>query len=89
MDTPWSFNGGADDHVTLLTLVRPDETEQVLPSKVFYFNVKLGDKLVSYGECGGEYGDARLRQSDTINAYIADGLISANVVNKLFSQIEK
>ena len=89
MDTPWNFDGGADGHVTLLTLLRPDGAEQVLPSKVSLFNVKVGDKLVSYGQCGGGYGDVRLRPSDAINAYVADGLISANDANIQSSQLKK
>lgn len=86
---PWGFDGGSDGHVAALTLVHPDGTEQELPSKVPYFKVKAGDKLVSYGPCGGGYGDASLRSADAISADIADGLITQAKADALFAQAEK
>lgn len=86
---PWGFDGGSDGHVAALTLVHPDGTEQELPSKVPYFKVKAGDKLVSYGPCGGGYGDASLRSADAIRADIADGLITQTKAAALFAQAEK
>tara|TARA_B100000768_G_C11274391_1_gene375109 strand:- start:1093 stop:2820 length:1728 start_codon:yes stop_codon:yes gene_type:complete len=86
---PWGFDGGSDGHVASLTLVRPDGTEQILPSKVPYFKVKAGDKLVSYGPCGGGYGDAQLRPHRAIDADIKDGLIAKELAEKLFSQAKK
>lgn len=81
---PWGFEGGADGHVAALTLVRPDGSEQVLPSKVPYFKVKAGDRLVSYGPCGGGYGDAALRSPDAIASDVADGLITKDAARVLF-----
>jgi N-methylhydantoinase B len=86
---PWGFDGGADGHTASLTLVRLDGSEQVLPSKVPYFKVKAGDRLVSYGPCGGGYGDAALRPSAAIEADVADGLIAADVARGLFAQAQK
>ena len=86
---PWGFDGGSDGHVASLTLVRPDGTKQILPSKVPYFKVKAGDKLVSYGPCGGGYGDAQLRPHKAIEADIKDGLIAKDVAENLFSQVVK
>ncbi|NKB27143.1 MAG: hydantoinase B/oxoprolinase family protein [Rhodobacteraceae bacterium] len=68
---PWGFDGGADGHVASLTLVHPDGTTQALPSKVPYFKVNAGDKLVSYGPCGGGYGDAALRAPEAVAADVA------------------
>lgn len=86
---PWGFDGGADGHVASLTLVRPDGSEQELPSKVPYFKVNVGDKLVSCGPCGGGYGDAALRPHQAIAADVTDGLITADVARALFAQAEK
>ena len=86
---PWGFDGGADGHVASLTLVRPDGSEQELPSKVPYFKVNVGDKLVSCGPCGGGYGDAALRPHQAIAADVTDGLITADVALALFAQAEK
>ncbi|MDA9865065.1 hydantoinase B/oxoprolinase family protein [bacterium] len=82
---PWGFDGGADGTVASLTLVRPDGTTMELPSKVPYFKVKAGDRLVSYGPCGGGYGDAAQRSPDAIAADVADGLIDKDVARDLFA----
>lgn len=81
---PWGFDGGSPGHVASLTLVRADGTEQELPSKVPYFKVSAGDKLVSYGPCGGGYGDPALRSKDAIEADVADGLITQDTARHLF-----
>jgi len=81
---PWGFDGGADGHVASLTLVHTDGTTQALPSKVPYFKVNAGDKLVSYGPCGGGYGDAALRAPEAVAADVAEGLISAQKAKELF-----
>ncbi|MDW3221542.1 MAG: hydantoinase B/oxoprolinase family protein [Paracoccaceae bacterium] len=85
---PWGFDGGAAGHTAALTLVHPDGSAQELPSKVPYFKVKAGDKLVSYGPCGGGYGDASLRATDAIASDVADGLITTETARKLFPQAE-
>lgn len=85
---PWGFEGGAAGHTAALTLVHPDGTTQDLPSKVPYFKVKAGDRLVSYGPCGGGYGDASLRARDAIARDVADGLITSETARALFPQVE-
>lgn len=85
---PWGYNGGADGHVASLTLVRSDGTTQELPSKVPYFKVNAGDKLVSSGPCGGGYGDPALRSPKAIAADVADGLIDEDKARSLFAQAE-
>lgn len=82
---PWGFDGGADGNVASLTLVHPDGTKMELPSKVPYFKVKAGDRLVSYGPCGGGYGDASLRSPEAISADVADGLIDEDAARDLFA----
>ena len=86
---PWGRDGGGDGHVASLTLVRPDGTHQDLPSKVPYFKVNAGDRLVPYGPCGGGYGDASLRSQDAIASDVADGLIARDTAQVLFAQAEK
>ncbi|MEO1556115.1 MAG: hydantoinase B/oxoprolinase family protein [Pseudomonadota bacterium] len=86
---PWGFDGGADGHVASLALVHPDGTERALPSKVPYLKVSAGDRLVSYGPCGGGYGDASLRSAEAIAADVANGLISAESARAMFAQAEK
>ena len=81
---PWGFDGGLDGYVASLKLIRSDGTEQNLPSKVPYFEVKAGDKLVSYGPCGGGYGDARLRSYNAIEADLQDGLITKGFAEHFF-----
>lgn len=86
---PWGFDGGSDGHVAALTLVRPDGTHQELPSKVPYFKVNAGDRLVSYGPCGGGYGDPALRCPEAIASDVADALITQDLAQTLFAQAEK
>ena len=86
---PWGRDGGGDGYVAFLTLVRPDGTHQDLPSKVPYFRDNAGDRLVSYGPCGGGYGDASLRSQDAIASDVADGLIARDTAQVLFAQAEK
>jgi N-methylhydantoinase B len=86
---PWGFDGGQGGHVASLVLIHPDGKRRELPSKVPYFKVKAGDRLVSYGPCGGGYGDPALRSAEAIAADIADGLITRDVARALFPQAEK
>ncbi|MEM6565217.1 MAG: hydantoinase B/oxoprolinase family protein [Pseudomonadota bacterium] len=81
---PWGFDGGQDGFEAELTLVHGDGTTSSLPSKVPYFKVKAGEKLVSTGPSGGAYGDPSLRNSDDVEADVADGLLSRQAAKKLF-----
>ena len=74
---PWGFDGGEDGYEAELTLVHTDGSTTRLPSKVPYFKVKAGEKLVSTGPSGGGYGDPRRRDPKAIEDDIADGLLSA------------
>mgnify|MGYP001801360718 CR=1 FL=1 len=81
---PWGFDGGQDGFEAELTLVHGDGTTSSLPSKVPYFKVKAGEKLVSTGPSGGAYGDPSLRNSDDVDADVADVLLSRQAAKKLF-----
>lgn len=81
---PWDFDGGADGYEASLTLIHTDGTVTDLPSKVPYFRVKAGEKLVSTGPSGGGYGDAALRSKEAVAGDIANGLISAELASDLF-----
>jgi len=79
---PWGFDGGHDGHVATLTLVKKDLTEHPLPSKVPYFKVRAGDKLISSGPCGGGYGNPELRDHTSISNDIADDLIGEDKAHR-------
>ena len=83
---PWGFDGGEDGYEASLTLVHPDGSTTELPSKVPYFKVSAGDKLVSTGPSGGGYGDPALREAAAIARDVADGLISTEAANELYAQ---
>lgn len=84
---PWGFDGGATGHVASLTLQTADGTERALPSKVPYFKVKAGDRLISCGPCGGGYGNPLLRDPDTVASDVADGLIPADTALRDFAVV--
>lgn len=81
---PWGFDGGQDGHEATLTLVHSDGSTTELPSKVPYFKVRAGEKLVSTGPSGGGYGDPALRSCDAIARDVADGLISPETARHLY-----
>ena len=81
---PWGFDGGADGYEAELTLVHTDGTSTSLPSKVPYFKVKAGEKLVSVGPSGGGYGDPRLRPAEAVADDVADGLLSEETSKTIF-----
>lgn len=81
---PWGFDGGADGYEAELTLVHTDGTTTSLPSKVPYFKVKAGEKLVSVGPSGGGYGDPRMRLAEAVADDIADGLLTEETSKAIF-----
>lgn len=81
---PWGFDGGADGYEAELTLVHTDGRTTSLPSKVPYFKVKVGEKLVSVGPSGGGYGDPRMRLAKAVADDIADGLLSEETSKEIF-----
>ena len=81
---PWGFDGGADGYEAELTLVHTDGTTTSLPSKVPYFKVKAGEKLVSVGPSGGGYGDPKKRPPEAVADDIEDGLLSEETSKTIF-----
>lgn len=73
---PWGFDGGAEGVTASMTLVYPDGSSADLPSKVPYFKVHAGERLVCEGPCGGGYGDARERAPEAVLADVLDGLLT-------------
>lgn len=73
---PWGFEGGSDGYEANLTLVHTDGTTTQLPSKVPYFKVQAGERLVSTGPCGGGYGNPNQRDAKSIAEDVADGLLT-------------
>ncbi|GHH02477.1 hydantoinase B/oxoprolinase family protein [Pseudodonghicola xiamenensis] len=73
---PWGFDGGAEGMTASMTLVYPDGSSADLPSKVPYFKVHAGERLVCEGPCGGGYGDARERAPEAVLADVLDGLLT-------------
>jgi N-methylhydantoinase B len=63
-------------------LVNKQGRETELVSKVPYHKVKAGDHLVSYGPCGGGYGDPLKRNPELVLSDVLDGLISAETALK-------
>lgn len=85
---PWGFEGGQDGFKATLELVHTDGSTTDLPSKVPYFKVKAGEKLVSTGPSGGGYGDPALRAPEAVARDVADGLISEKMARELFGKGE-
>ncbi len=74
---PWGFDGGTDGHTASLTLVDKSGAQTPLVSKVPYHKVKAGDHLVSFGPCGGGYGDPLKRDPQAVLFDVLEGYISA------------
>lgn len=81
---PWGFAGGEDGYKATLTLIHTDGSTTALPSKVPYFKVKAGEKLVSTGPSGGGYGNPMMRSPEAIERDVADGLISDKMAQRLY-----
>ncbi|TXL79617.1 hydantoinase B/oxoprolinase family protein [Vineibacter terrae] len=74
---PWGFDGGTDGHTASLTLVDKSGAQTPLVSKVPYHKVKAGDHLVSFGPCGGGYGDPLKRDPQAVLFDVLEGYICA------------
>lgn len=83
---PWGFDGGEDGFEAELALVHIDGTITDLPSKVPYFKVKAGEKLVSVGPSGGGYGDPGQRPAHAIADDVADGLITEEISRVIYAR---
>lgn len=83
---PWGLEGGQDGFKAMLKLVHTDGSITDLPSKVPYFKVKAGEKLISTGPSGGGYGDPALRAPEAVVRDVADGLISEKTASEIFGK---
>ena len=73
---PWGFDGGIDGQTASLTLIDKAGKQTPLVSKVPYHKVKAGDHLISFGPCGGGYGDPLKRDPDAVLFDVLEGYIS-------------
>jgi N-methylhydantoinase B len=74
---PWGFLGGADGRTAKLQLRGRDGRETELVSKVPYHKVRAGERLVSFGPCGGGYGDPLERDPAAVLDDVLDGHVSS------------
>jgi N-methylhydantoinase B len=74
---PWGFLKGSDGKTAELRLRGGDGSEIDLVSKVPYHKVRAGDRLVSFGPCGGGYGDPFRRDPEAVLEDVLDGYITA------------
>ena len=73
---PWGFDGGAEGIPASMTLHNTSGTGVELPSKVPYFKVRVGERLVCEGPCGGGYGDPYQRAPEAVLDDVLDGLLT-------------
>ncbi len=74
---PWGFDGGTDGQTASLTLIDKAGKQTPLVSKVPYHKVKAGDHLISFGPCGGGYGDPLKRDPEAVLFDVLEGYISS------------
>lgn len=73
---PWGFEGGEPGTTGALRLIDRSGMETELPSKVPYHRMAAGESLVSYGPCGGGYGDPMQRDPQHVLADVLDEFIT-------------
>ncbi|MFD1910862.1 hydantoinase B/oxoprolinase family protein [Halodurantibacterium flavum] len=84
---PWGFDGGAEGRPARMLLHRRDGSISDLPSKVAYFQVKEGERLVCEGPCGGGYGDPWQREPQAVLADVRDGLLTVDMAQQDYGVI--
>ncbi|MCB1502596.1 MAG: hydantoinase B/oxoprolinase family protein [Bauldia sp.] len=84
---PWGFLNGGDGKTAELQLHGKDGRDVDLVSKVPYHKVKAGDRLVSYGPCGGGYGDPLQRDPQSVLDDVLDGYISAETAKASYGVV--
>jgi N-methylhydantoinase B len=73
---PWGFKGGDEGHTASLSLLPGAGGDVAMPSKVPYYPVKAGDRLISHGPNGGGYGDPLARDPEAVLGNMLDGYLS-------------
>lgn len=86
---PWGFEGGAEGHTASLRLIDKQGAETELVSKVPYHKVKAGEQLVSFGPCGGGYGDPLKRSPNAVLGDVLEGFISADAAQSDYGVVVK
>lgn len=81
---PWGFLKGGDGSPARLQLRARGGQVADLVSKVPYHKVRAGDRLVSFGPCGGGYGDAFARDPAAVLDNVRDGHISAAMAREQY-----
>jgi N-methylhydantoinase B len=87
--SPGRLAGGADMHVSSLTLMGHNGDARLLPSKVPHCKLRAGERLVSIGPCGGGYGDPLRRTPEAVLADVPDGLIPAKTAAREIGMVFK
>lgn len=75
---PWGVRGGEPGMRSTKRLVRPDGSEQWLPSKAEGIKVKSGDLLYFNTWGGGGWGDPYARDPELVRADVERGLVTAD-----------
>src|SRR5690606_29308402 len=73
---PWGVNGGLPGQRSRKTLIRPDGTREVLPSKCDRIVVRAGDYLEFDTWGGGGWGDPLAREPEKVALDVARGLVT-------------
>jgi N-methylhydantoinase B len=82
---PWGLEGGGDARGSLTTLIAPDGTEKVLPSKT-KDNLRHGDRLRIETPGGGGWGPPEQRSPASVREDLAQGFISDSFARKHYPQ---
>jgi N-methylhydantoinase B len=73
---PWGFDGGSEGTTGQLKLVGRNGAQKDLVSKVPYHRMAAGESLVTYGPCGGGYGNPLERDPAKVLGDVLDEFIS-------------
>ncbi|MBM3516724.1 MAG: hydantoinase B/oxoprolinase family protein [Alphaproteobacteria bacterium] len=79
---PVGLFGGKDGALSDLMHIAHDGTVKELPSKLPYFRVHKGDKLIAHRACGGGYGDPFERDPAAVLADVLDGYLAPETAER-------
>jgi N-methylhydantoinase B len=83
---PWGLQGGADGYPARLQLIS-DATQEELPSKMPYRQMRAGDRFLCIGPCGGGYGHAIDRAPEAVRQDVLNGLLSVPMAERHFGVV--
>lgn len=84
---PWGFDGGCPGTTGALKLIGRNGTETDLVSKVPYHRMFAGESLISFGPCGGGYGDPFQRDPQNVLSDVLDEIISAEMAAEFYGVV--